>query len=105
MALVTTDVSEERIATRFRMIRIGELGARLTVTSNRRTQTHIVFLCCLHRLLVTANVPPSSPIVVTLMMVAIRSSETSVLTRATRHHTTEDGILSCALLVRIHQQD
>jgi hypothetical protein len=35
------------------------------------------------RLLVTANVAPSSPILVTLMMEALRSSETSVLTGAT----------------------
>jgi hypothetical protein len=45
------------------------------------------------RLLVTANVVPSSPILVTLMMEAIRSSETSALTRATRRHIPKDGIL------------
>jgi hypothetical protein len=44
------------------------------------------------RLLVTADVP-SSPILVTLMMEAIRSSETSALTRATRGHITEDDFL------------
>jgi hypothetical protein len=34
-------------------------------------------------LLITANVVPSSPILVTLMKEALSSSETSVLTRAT----------------------
>jgi hypothetical protein len=45
------------------------------------------------RLLPTANVVPSSLIVVTLMMEAIRSSETSVLIRATLRHILGDGIL------------
>jgi hypothetical protein len=47
----------------------------------------------LRRLLVTASVVPSSPILVTLMMGALRSSETSVLTRAILLNIPEGAIL------------
>jgi hypothetical protein len=81
VALVRTDVSEERIASVIRVTRLGELGSALAVTRG------------VLRLLVIANVVPSSPILVTLMVETIRSSRTSVLTRAKWRNIPDDGIL------------
>jgi hypothetical protein len=63
-------------------------------TDRLRHQYYVytVFLPSVRRLLVTAIVPSSS-ILVTLILEAIRSSETSVLKTATQHDTPEDGIL------------
>jgi hypothetical protein len=68
VALVIIDVSEERVASIFRVVQCGSV--------------------CY-----TANVVPSSLILSTLVRKATCSSGTSVLTRATRRHIPEDGIL------------
>jgi hypothetical protein len=53
------------------------------------------------QLLISANILSSSPILVTLMMEVIRSTKTSVLTRATQHHIPEDGILHSSFKFQI----
>jgi hypothetical protein len=61
--------------------RIGNLRTLLAVTSNRSM------------LLLTADVLPTSPILVTLVMEALSFSQTSNLIRVTRRNIPEDGIL------------
>jgi hypothetical protein len=98
VALVRTDVSE-KLSASFSRVTNGELGTTLAVTSNRRTlrkntrtSYDLIFLRSVLRLLVSTNIVPSSPILVTLMMEAMRSSDTSLHTRATRRNIPEDTI-------------
>jgi hypothetical protein len=87
VALVRTDVSEERMASIVILTKIGELGMTLTVTNNRSTLRRNT------QFLVTTNVFPSPPIFATIMIEVKGSSETSFPTRAKQLGTPEDGIL------------
>jgi hypothetical protein len=61
--------------------------ARNNVSSNQQLSLYRVL-----RMLVNAKTVPSLPILVKLMMEAIRCPETSALTRTTRLNITSDGI-------------
>jgi hypothetical protein len=65
----------------------GMLRLKALVTSD------IVFLRSVIRLIVTANVFPSSQILITLMMEAMRFSETSVVRRTTLRNIPANDIL------------
>jgi hypothetical protein len=79
VALVRTDVSEERIAS-IKVARIYELLTTLSVTSNRRT---------LRR---------NTTVLFALMMEALPSSETSVLTGATRRNIQKTAFFRIPML-------
>jgi hypothetical protein len=129
LALVRTEVSEQRIASIMRVTRIDQSPLSLTLALftinilrpsppklwnlaiSSKTQTtpcysylslhphssipylrfpsHTVFLRSVLRILVTANFILSTPILVTLMMEELGSSETFVLTRITRRSIQE----------------
>jgi hypothetical protein len=79
------------------VIRVGICGAVFWDVSHvalvpTDVSEEFVFLRCLPRLLFTAEFP-DSPILVTLMMEALRSSEMSVITGATRRHVPGDHIV------------
>jgi hypothetical protein len=90
--LERTDDSQEFITSIIRVERVSEPGKTLAITSKPKDAAKKYFAACFS-VLVIANVVPSMLILSTLMMVAILSSESSVLRRTTRHHIPVGGIL------------
>jgi hypothetical protein len=78
-----------RLEFKGRMASSGMLRCGALVTTDVSEELSAAFI----RVAVRANVVPSLPILVTLMMEALSSSETSVLTRATHRNISEDAIL------------
>jgi hypothetical protein len=92
VVLARTDVSEENVAILIRVRWISDLGIALAITSNCQFSSS--------QLLVATNVP-SLVILVSLMMEMIYSSETSVVTRATRHNIKKTACFTSCLLHKV----
>jgi hypothetical protein len=89
-AVIRTDVSGSNIVSIIKVTRIGGLETTLAVTSSRSTLRRNTSIL---RLLVTANVFPSSQSLAALMIDVIPASIILVPRKATRRHIPEDDIL------------